>query len=143
VAVQVVVSKPIAYVALGLMPFVALALPPSWRLDAARRGHALACGAICSGLALAAGVSGPILDVFFARTDATRQAVVATKAASQGVSHLLKILYFGGLVAGFGAVDPWIAAAMIVLAFAGTQLSRPVLERMGERSVPFLDRDGR
>jgi len=133
-SVAVLVSKRAAFVALGAMPFVAVALPGRWRLDVARRGHSFACGALCSALALAAGVSGPILDVFFARTDMARQAVVATKAATQSVSHLLKILYFGGLVAGLGAVNPWTAVAMIVLALAGTQLSRPVLERMGEET---------
>jgi uncharacterized membrane protein YfcA len=44
----VAVSKPLAFVALGLMPFLALALPSGLRLDVARRGHAFACGAICS-----------------------------------------------------------------------------------------------
>ena len=34
----------------------------------------------------------------------------------------------------WGVVNPWTAVAMIVLAFAGTQLSRPVLERMGEET---------
>jgi hypothetical protein len=57
-----------------------------------------------------AGVSGPILDVFFARSEMSRQAVVATKAMSQCVSHLLKIVYFGGLVAGIGSVSAWTAA---------------------------------
>src|SRR5437868_10458376 len=82
-------------------------------------------------LALMAGVSGPILDVFFVRSKMTRHAVVATKSMTQSFSHVLKIAYFGGLLAtGRGTVDPWLAGVMVLLAFTGTTLSRRVLERM-------------
>ena len=52
----------------------------------------------------------------------TRHAVIATKATTQSFAHLLKIGYFGVLVtSGRGAVDPWLAAMMVVLAFTGTE----------------------
>ena len=64
-----------------------------------------------------------------------RHAVVATKAMTQSLSHLMKIAYFGGLVsAGQGLVEPWAAAMMVALAFTGTSLSRHVLERMNDES---------
>jgi uncharacterized membrane protein YfcA len=133
---RLVVSKPVAYIVLGLTPFVSLALPRNLHLNVERRGHPLACGAICSGLSLTAGVSGPILDVFFVRSAMGRQAVVATKAMTQSLSHLLKILYFGGLVVATEAapVDAWIAAMMVVFAFAGTTLSARVLKRMSDEA---------
>lgn len=130
-AVQLLVSKPVALVVLGLTPFVGLALPKKLVLDVRRRGHPFACGLVCQGLNLTAGVSGPILDVFFVRSDMGRHAVVATKALTQSASHLLKIAYFGGLVgAAGGRVDLLVAAMMVALAFAGTTLSRSVLERL-------------
>ncbi|MGE5097250.1 MAG: TSUP family transporter [Betaproteobacteria bacterium] len=133
-ALQVVVSKPVSLVAMGATPFLALALPERLHLNVERRGHPLACGAICSALSLMAGVSGPILDVFFVRSQMTRHRVVATKAMTQSFTHLLKIAYFGGLVAtSRGNVDPWLAGTMIALAFAGTSASRGVLERMNDR----------
>ena len=132
-AIQIVASKPIALLMLGLMPFIGFALPEKLHLNVERRGHSTACGAICTGLSLVAGVSGPILDVFFVRSKMGRHAVVATKAATQSVSHLLKIIYFGGVAVAVGAeVEPLAAGVMIALAFAGTQLSRPVLERIGD-----------
>ena len=137
----IVVSKTAAFLALGLMPFIALALPDRLQLGVERRGHAETCGALCSALSLTAGISGPVLDVFFARTPMTRQAVVATKAMSQCVSHLLKVLYFVALAAGAkAAVDPWAAAAMVALALAGTHLSRRALEAMSEASFRFWTR---
>jgi uncharacterized membrane protein YfcA len=132
-ALQLVVSKPAALIVMGLTPFISLALPESLHLNVERRGHPLACGVICSALALMAGVSGPILDVFFVRSKMSRHAIVATKAMTQSFSHILKIAYFGALVTtGRGAVEPWLAAAMVVLAFTGTTLSRRVLERMDD-----------
>ncbi len=132
-ALQLVVSKPVALIMMGLTPFLTLALPESLHLNVERRGHSLACGLISSSLALMSGVSGPILDVFFVRSKMTRHAVVATKSMTQSFSHVLKIAYFGGLLAtDRGTVDPWLAGAMVVLAFTGTTLSRRVLERMND-----------
>lgn len=131
-AIQWVVSKPVAYILLGLTPFVSLSLPERLHLNVQRRGHPLACGAICMALQLLAGVSGPILDVFFVRSTMNRRQVVATKALTQSFSHLLKIIYFGGLVATAAAVDVPLAAVMVALAFAGTTLSRRLLERMDD-----------
>ena len=134
-AFQFVVSKPIALIVMGLTPFLALALPERLHLNVERRGHASVCGAVCTVLSLTAGVSGPILDVFFVRSKMTRHAVVATKATTQSLSHVLKIAYFGGILAvGRGQVEPWLGAMMVGLAFVGTTLSTRVLEKMNDAS---------
>ena len=132
---QFVVSKPVALIVMGLTPFLALLLPESLHLNVERKGHATACGVVCSVLNLTAGVSGPILDVFFVRSKMTRHAVVATKATTQSLSHLMKIAYFGGiLTVGRGQVEPWLGAIMVALAFVGTTLSTRVLEKMDDAS---------
>jgi len=139
--VQIVVSKPVALIMLGLTPFVALALPEKLHLNVERRGHASACGVICTVLNLTSGVSGPILDIFFVRSGMSRHAVVATKAMTQSFSHILKIVYFGAVVAAAGSgVDPWVAAMMVLLAFAGTSLSKRILETMNDESFRFWTR---
>jgi uncharacterized membrane protein YfcA len=131
--IQVVASKPVALIMLGLMPFVGLAMPERLHLNVERRGHSTACGAICTGLSLVAGVSGPVLDVFFIRSKMGRHAVVATKALTQSVTHLSKIVYFGSLVASADAQVPApVAGIMVALAFVGTSLSRQVLERIDD-----------
>jgi uncharacterized membrane protein YfcA len=140
-AFQFVVSKPVVLIVMGLTPFAALALPEGLHLNVERRGHSAACGGICTALSLTAGVSGPILDTFFVRSKMTRHAVVATKATTQSLSHLLKIAYFGGIVTtGRGTVEPWMGAMMVALAFAGTTLSTRVLERMNDESFRFWTR---
>ena len=139
---QLVVSKPVALVMMGLTPFITLALPEKLHLNVERPGHPFACGAVCSALSLTAGVSGPILDVFYVRSRMTRHAVVATKAMTQSFSHLLKIAYFGTVVAVSerAAVDPWIAGMMVALAFAGTTAAAPVLKRMNDASFRLWTR---
>src|SRR5437762_14151868 len=85
VVVKLVVSKPIALIAMGLTPFITLALPEKLHLNVERRGQPLSCGFICSALSLSAGVSGPILDIFFVRSKMGRHQVVATKAMTQSL----------------------------------------------------------
>ena len=140
-AFQFVIGKAAALIVMGLTPFVALALPESLHLNVERKGHSSLCGCVCSILSLTAGVSGPILDVFFVRSKMTRHAVVATKATTQSLSHLMKIGYFGGIVStGRGTIEPWMGAMMIVLAFAGTTLSTRVLEKMNDASFRMWTR---
>ena len=135
-SVQLLVSKPIALLVLGVTPFIGLALPKKLMLDVQRRGHPFLCGLVCTGLQLLAGVSGPILDVFFVRSQMDRRAVVATKASMQSLGHMIKIVYFGGLVAAAsrGAVDWRLGVLMVALAITGTTLSRRVLERLTDAS---------
>jgi uncharacterized membrane protein YfcA len=134
--VQLVVGKAVALLVLGITPFIGLALPQRLVLDVKRRGHPFACGVVCTGLQLLAGVSGPILDVFFVRSNMDRRAVVATKASTQSLGHVIKIAYFGGLVgaANRGSVDWWVGVLMVALAVAGTTLSRTILEKLTDAS---------
>jgi uncharacterized membrane protein YfcA len=130
---RLVVSKPVALVLMGLTPFAALALPERLHLNVERRGHPFLCGLINTAIALLAGISGPILDLFFIRSKMGRHAVVATKATVQSLSHLMKIGYFGGILASSGAsIDPLLAATVMALGVLGTSLSKQVLERISD-----------
>lgn len=132
-ALATVPSKGAALLMLGLTPFLALALPASWRLNVVRPAHAVASGAICMALQLIAGVSGPILDVFFNQSGLDRKGIVSTKAAVQTLGHAVKLVYFGAALALAGsAPSPWLLVSAIVLAIVGTQTSRHVLDRLSD-----------
>ena len=134
-ATSIVVGKAAALIAMGLTPFAALLLPEKLHLNVERRGHSALCGFVCLALNLVAGIAGPILDAFYVRSKMSRHAVVATKALTQTLSHLVKIVYFGGVIAVQGGeVSPWLIPTMVLLAFLGTSLSRPVLDRMSDAS---------
>ncbi|WGF89564.1 TSUP family transporter [Marinivivus vitaminiproducens] len=131
--VQLVPDRATVLIALGLVPFIAMAVPEGLAPRADRRGGAEICGFACTGLMLLSGVSGPALDVFFVRTAMDRRAVVATKACCQVLSHLAKLVYFGGIAAsGEIGLGVTILVVAVVLAVLGTTTSRPVLERLSD-----------
>lgn len=133
VLVAVVPSKPVTYLLLGLVPALAWLPKRLLSLDAARPGHAATAGVLVTALGLVAGVSGPLLDVFFVQSALGRHAVVATKAATQVLSHGAKVLVYGGL-AGTGSV-PWLVVLLAVpLSILGTTAGGRLLERLTDAS---------
>lgn len=114
----------------GLMPILVW-MPKAWfHFDGSRTSHALGCGFVAGGLTIAAGLSGPLIDIFFIRTQIDRRQVVATKAMIQVVSHGIKILFYLGAALTLSQ-GQW---AMILLAapFAmlGTQAGNRILQRL-------------
>ena len=132
-AIAVVPDKAAALIILGLLPFVGLLLPRRLTPDIRRPGHGFTCGVVCTTLQLMAGVSGPILDVYFIRSQLSRRELVATKAAIQALGHFLKVAYFSQLLAaGTGTVAPAVIVLAVALALIGTQLSRRALDAIGD-----------
>jgi uncharacterized membrane protein YfcA len=128
-------SKPLLFLLLGLVPGLVWLPQTALRLDAAKPGHALASGLLVTGLNLTAGVAGPLLDIFFVRTELTRHAIVATKAATQVFSHLAKVMVYGApLIAGGGRdLPPWYVFALAVpLSMLGTVAGGRILDRMND-----------
>jgi uncharacterized membrane protein YfcA len=129
--------------AVGLTPFVALAVPLTAAPSIERRGQAFLAGAIGGALQLVAGVTGPILDIFYVRSGMSRQVNVSTKAAAQVTGHLTKVTYFGALIAdpaGRGWEQWAVMAFAAVFAVLGTTLSRSVLDRLSDRQFYFWTR---
>lgn len=126
-------SKPLLFLLLGLVPFLTW-LPQRWiNLDAARPAQAFLSGLSVTGLNLTAGVAGPLLDIFFVRTELTRHAIVATKAATQVFAHLSKILVYGApLLAGaeVGMPPVWVFALAVPLSMLGTVAGGAILNRI-------------
>lgn len=131
-------SKAWVYLLLGLVPALAWLPKDVLRLDAARPAHAFACGLGVTGLNVAAGVAGPLLDIFFIRTALTRHQIVATKAATQVLSHLAKIVFYGApfLFASetIGLPPLWFFLAAAPLAMLGGELGARVLNAMSDKS---------
>lgn len=126
-------SRPLALIALGVSPFVVHLLPRGWRPDAENPRHGAACGVASMSLMLLTGVAGPLLDSFFLGGRLDRRAIVATKAVCQVLGHGLKLVYFGGLIANAGTVDPVMAACAVLASMLGTMLARPLLAALSEQ----------
>ena len=116
-----VVARPTVFVFMGGIPLALSLLPNRWMPRFERPGAALACGAVCTGASLLSGVSGPLLDVFFVRAELDRFEVIATKAFTQVVGHVLKIVYFAWLVRGPSLemnVPWWLYPVLVACAWA-------------------------
>ena len=139
-SIAFVPSKVVMYLLLGIVPFAAAAVPQKWALDVTKRGAAETCGFFVTLLNLTAGVAGALLDVFFVRTTLTRHQVVATKAVTQTLSHILKLIYFGIIVEAvtgdksrlhdMSILPWWLFAAALPLSMLGTTTGKKLLDRM-------------
>lgn len=124
------------YVMLGLTALLVW-LPRRWiRLDILNRGQAELAGFAVQALNTLGGVAGPLLDIFFVNTDMDRRAIVATKAVTQVLAHLVKIGFWSLPViaaAGASAFPPvWFFALAVPLSMLGTTLGGKLLERMSD-----------
>jgi uncharacterized membrane protein YfcA len=130
-SIAILPNKATLYLALGLLPFASDLLPKRWSLDITRPGVPYVAGAIIIVLQLLAGAAGHILDVFFQKSRLDRKTIVATKAVTQVMGHVYRIIYFGSFGATFDTSIPWwVYLAAVALTLAGTSLAATVLTRM-------------
>ncbi|MBV8186015.1 MAG: sulfite exporter TauE/SafE family protein [Alphaproteobacteria bacterium] len=136
-------DKALVLLMIGLTPFIALSVPKSIAPDVERAGQAFLAGAIGGAMQLVAGITGPLLDIFYVRTGMPRQVNVATKSAAQVLGHLTKIAYFGAMVSSPGGRDleQWLVMGYAaIFAVLGTTLSRGVLDRLSDRQFYYWTR---
>jgi len=123
-------DRALVLLTLGVIPFLAVLIPAKFVPQATSRFGSEACGFLNTSMQFIAGVSGPLLDVFFVRSDMDRRSVVATKAACQTVSHFAKLIYFTRMASTSGEVEAIVMGMAVFMAIAGTSLSKFVLERL-------------
>ena len=123
------------FLLMGLAPLLVW-LPQSWvQLDGSKPLQGFIAGVSVTGVNLTAGVAGPLLDIFFVRTALTRHEIVATKAATQVFSHLMKIAVYGAplFAAGGKGMPPlWVFALAVPLSMVGTVAGGYVLDRLSD-----------
>ena len=131
----VVADKATLYIVMGATPLIVAALPATISLSITSRPVAVGCGFVVAGAHLLAGVSGPLLDVFFVRGRLTRHEVIGTKALTQTLSHLLKLGYFGAWISTTDRVHVPVGVfvAVVLAATLGSALGKRVLQRLSDR----------
>lgn len=125
-------EKAVALLMLGLSPFALRILPE--RLLPATLGplQAMGGGIACMALMLLTGVTGPLIDQLFLRSQMNRRQIVATKASCQVFGHGSKLLYFGALIEQAGSVEPWVLVIAVAASMIGTSLGKQILERLSD-----------
>lgn len=144
-AIAFVPDPAVVLIVVGSFPWVARLLPALRGLDVRKRPTAALCGLTVTGAQLLAGASGPLLDAFYLETDVDRRSIVATKAFTQTVGHLLKIGYYVWVSRTVlpvlpvlpelpeARLSPWLIAGGIALAVAGARIGTRLLDRFDDR----------
>lgn len=129
-------EKVLVYLVLGFLPFFTYLKLSRDALDITKPGRAILCGFLVTAFQLTAGVSGPMLDIFYIKSPLTRHEVVATKAVTQTAGHFIKLVYFAVLVNGtegaFDGLPIWLCVAVIPAAFVGTFSARRLLDNLSD-----------
>jgi uncharacterized membrane protein YfcA len=122
-------------IAIGALPWIALVVPRLNGVDITRPASAVVCGTAVTAAQLFAGASGPLLDFFYLHTQLNRHQVVASKAITQTLGHLLKLVYYGGVIGVSGeGVDATFLGIAVLAAMLGTRLGTRLLDRLGDGS---------
>lgn len=129
------VPKPWFFIGLGAMALASNILPRNLRVDVTKPGVAIVCGFLVTAGQLFVGVAGTVLDFFFIHAKLDRYQVVATKAVTQTSGHLMKLFFYGTLLAvdyETLAIPFWVYVAVVPMAFIGTRLGAEVLYRIND-----------
>ncbi len=123
------------FLGLGLLPILVW-LPERWlSLDVTKPHHASIGGFVSTGLSLVSGVSGPVTDLLFVRTQLGRHQVVATKAVMQAIGHASKVIVYGGVLLSDAArqhVPPTLTVIAIAASMMGIVIGGWILDRMSD-----------
>ena len=139
VSIAFVPDPALVLILVGSFPWLARLLPVLRGLDVRNRRTAAFCGLTVTAAQLLAGASGPLLDVFYLETRVDRRTIVATKAFTQTVGHLLKIGYYVWVSRSLlpdspdSRLSPWLIAGGMILAVAGARIGTRLLDRFDDR----------
>jgi len=128
-------SKNLIFVILGALPFLTLLKKIAIYFDIEKSGRGYLCGVLVSASQAISGVSGSILDLFYLSSDLGRFSIVATKAMTQTIGHLLKTFFFIKLMDfNFENIGVDIYAIAIITPLLGSYLGKLILKRFDEKS---------
>ena len=126
-------EKALVYLVLGALPFIQYVMPQSLKLDITKGFQPIICGFVVTLTQLISGVSGAMLDQFYAYSPLDRREQVATKATCQSIGHVTKLIYFGGIVSSIDDLSHlpiFLFPMLIIAAMAGNSLAAKPLERL-------------
>ena len=130
----------VVLIAIGIFPWAARWSNRLKGLDITQPMTTVLCGFSVTFAQLIAGAAGPILDVFYINSGLGRQAIVANKALTQTIGHLLRILYYGALISLTSDLPGWIFVASLGVAVLGTRVGTMLLTRWNDADFTKLSR---
>ena len=131
-AVALVPDANLILMVVGLFPWLARLIPHLRGLNITRLPTAFTCGLVVTAAQLFAGASGPLLDVLSLHAPWNRFQIIATKAFTPTVGHVLKLIYYGIIIGVTESVPAWLYGVAVVTAIAGTRIGTRLLERFSD-----------
>jgi uncharacterized membrane protein YfcA len=125
----------IVLIVVGSLPWLARVTPRLRGLDISRPMTALACGIVVTTAQLFAGASGPLLDVFYLNSSLDRYQIIASKAFTQTIGHILKLTYYStifGVVSVNSEISLWIIVTAIGMAIFGARIGTRLLRHIND-----------
>ncbi|HBK11514.1 MAG TPA: permease [Gammaproteobacteria bacterium] len=123
----------VVLILVGLFPWLARLQPKSSALNITRPASNIICGFSVTSAQLLAGAAGPLLDLFYLNSGLDRQTVVANKALTQTIGHLLRIFYYGAVISVATPLPNWLILAAAIAAVIGTRLGTWLLARWDDQ----------
>jgi uncharacterized membrane protein YfcA len=133
-------NKGLLFLLIGSFPFITLLLPKSIDLDMQRKPIAFLSGLVVTTAQMLAGASGPVLDIFYVKSSLTRHEILGTKAITQTLGHIIKLVYYAFFLSLSTELPLWIFPAVILAAILGNNLAALVIEKMNDESFKRIGR---
>ena len=131
-ALSLMPNAGVVLILVGAFPFAARWNARLSGLDVTQPATTLACGFTVTAAQLLAGASGPLLDAFYLNTPLSRQQVVASKAITQTLGHLVKLFYYGLIIGVAEELPGWFFVLAAMLAVAGARSGVALLHRWND-----------
>ncbi|MCZ6712030.1 MAG: sulfite exporter TauE/SafE family protein [Gammaproteobacteria bacterium] len=120
----------VVLILVGVFPWLARIVPNLRGLDINRPSTTFACGVIVTSAQLIAGASGPLLDVFYLNSSLNRHQIVASKAVTQTLGHLIKLGYYGVFIGAVENMAAWFYFAAMATAVLGARIGTRLLDKL-------------
>ena len=123
----------VVLILVGLFPWLARLQPKSSALNITRPASNIICGFCVTSAQLLAGAAGPLFDLFYLNSGLDRKTVVANKALTQTIGHLLRIFYYGAIISVAAPLPNGLFLAAAIAAVIGTRLGTWLLARWDDQ----------
>lgn len=131
----------LVFLLIGCFPFLALVLPRSINLDMERGPVSFFSGVIVTTAQMLAGASGPVLDIFYVKSAMSKEAILGTKAVTQTLGHILKLIYYAIIMTIASDLIPvWVIPAVVAAAICGNYCASLLVTRMSDSQFKKIGR---
>ncbi len=131
-ALTLVPDAAVVLILVGTFPFLARVNRRLSGLDVTDGFTTFGCGVFVTAAQLLAGASGPLLDVFYLNTPLNRYQIIASKAITQTLGHVLKLIYYGLIVGVSDGIPWWLYPVAMATAVGGTRAGTKLLGRWND-----------